>query len=155
VQGVATAAGCQLVAQCDLALASLEAKFATSGINLGLFCATPSVPLLRKVPAKAAMELLVTGDFWTAQQAVDRGLINHAVAADALDARVEQLIASILAKPKQALALGKDLVHRQHGMGLDAAYELAAHTMALNMAHACAADGVRGFVERKPSVAVK
>ena len=107
VHGIATAAGCQLVAQCDLAVASTDAKFAVSGVNLGLFCSTPSVPLLRNVPSKFAMEMLVTGDFISAQQAFERGLVNRAVPADQLDAEVEKLVASILAKPRAAIAMGK------------------------------------------------
>jgi enoyl-CoA hydratase/carnithine racemase len=152
VQGIATAAGCQLVAQCDLAVASTEAKFAVSGVNFGLFCSTPSVPLLRNVAPKHAMEMLVTGDFITAQQAVERGLVNRAVAPQQLDAEVEKLVASILDKPRQALALGKELFYRQREMGLEAAYQLAGQTMAVNMMDACAQEGVTAFTEkRKPS----
>jgi enoyl-CoA hydratase/carnithine racemase len=117
VQGIATAAGCQLVAQCDLAVASTEARFAVSGVNYGLFCATPSVPLLRNVPAKQAMEMLVTGEFISAEQAQASGLVNHAVAPDRVDAEIERLVASILAKPRLALAMGKDLFYRQREMG--------------------------------------
>src|SRR6478609_3895642 len=121
VQGIATAAGCQLVAQCDLAVASTDASFAVSGVNLGLFCSTPSVPLLRNVPAKEAMEMLVTGDFIDAAQAQARGLVNHAVAPDQLDAQVAKLVDSILAKPRTALAMGKELFYQQREMGLEAA----------------------------------
>lgn len=151
VQGLATAAGCQLVAQCDLAIASTDATFAVSGVNFGLFCATPSVPLLRNVPAKQAMEMLLTGDFITAQEAQGRGLVNRAVAPAQLDAEVDALVASLLAKPRQALAIGKDLFYRQREMGLEAAYQLAGQTMAANMMDACAQEGVRAFAEkRKP-----
>ena len=94
VHGIATAAGCQLVAQCDLAVASAEARFAVSGVNFGLFCATPSVPLLRNMGSKQAMEMLVTGDFISAQEAAERGLVNRAVAADQLDAEIERLAVS-------------------------------------------------------------
>src|SRR6476661_6023623 len=124
VHGIATAAGCQLVAQCDLAVASTEARFAVSGVNYGLFCATPSVPLLRNVPAKQAMEMLVTGDFISAREAQARGLVNRAVPASELDAEVEKLVASILAKPRTALAIGKELFYRQREMGSEAAYQL-------------------------------
>jgi enoyl-CoA hydratase/carnithine racemase len=148
VQGVATAAGCQLVAQCDLAYASEAARFATSGINLGLFCATPSVPLLRKMPLKSAMELLLTGDFWGAQEAAAQGLVNRVFAADALAAGVAQVVESVLRKPPEALALGKELAYAQAGLGIEAAYERAAHTMALNMAMPSAHAGVAGFVKR-------
>jgi enoyl-CoA hydratase/carnithine racemase len=152
VQGLATAAGCQLVAQCDLAVASTEASFAVSGVNYGLFCSTPSVPLLRNVPAKQAMEMLVTGDFISAAEAQARGLVNRAVAPEALDSEVEQLVASIVAKPRAALAIGKELFYRQREMGLAAAYQLAGQTMAANMMDACAQEGVTAFTQkRKPN----
>ena len=151
VHGVATAAGCQLVAQCDLAIAVAEAKFAVSGVSYGLFCSTPSVPLLRNVPAKQAMEMLVTGEFISAEEARDRGLVNDAVPADQLDARIEKLVASILAKPRVALAMGKELFYRQREMGIEAAYQLAAQTMAANMMDSCAQEGFTAFTEkRKP-----
>jgi enoyl-CoA hydratase/carnithine racemase len=151
VHGVATAAGCQLVAQCDLAIAVAEAKFAVSGVSYGLFCSTPSVPLLRNVPAKQAMEMLVTGEFIPADEAKDRGLVNDAVAADQLDARIEKLVASILAKPRVAIAMGKELFYRQREMGIEAAYQLAAQTMAANMMDSCAQEGFTAFTEkRKP-----
>lgn len=152
VQGLATAAGCQLVAQCDLAVASAEASFAVSGVNFGLFCSTPSVPLLRNVAPKQAMEMLVTGDFIDAAQALQRGLVNRVVPPERLDAEVESLVASILAKPRVALAMGKELFYRQQEMGLEAAYQLAAQTMAANMMDGCAQEGVRAFTEkRKPA----
>jgi len=152
VQGIATAAGCQLVAQCDLAVASTEASFAVSGVNYGLFCSTPSVPLLRNVPSKQAMEMLLTGDFISAQQAVERGLVNSAVAPDQVDAEVARLVDSILAKPREALHMGKEFFYRQRGMGIEAAYQLAAETMATNMMAACAQEGFAAFTEkRKPS----
>jgi enoyl-CoA hydratase/carnithine racemase len=152
VHGVATAAGCQLVAQCDLAVASAEARFAVSGVNYGLFCSTPSVPLLRNMPAKQAMEMLVTGEFISAAQALERGLINRAVPPDRLDAEVEKLVASILEKPRAAVALGKDLFYRQREMGIEAAYQLANHTMAVNMMNECALEGFTAFTEkRQPS----
>ncbi|MBC7604865.1 MAG: enoyl-CoA hydratase, partial [Ramlibacter sp.] len=138
VQGIATAAGCQLVAQCDLAVAVTEAKFAVSGVNYGLFCSTPSVPLLRNMAPKQAMEMLVTGDFISAQEAKERGLVNRVVAADQLDVEVEKLVESILAKPRIAIALGKELFYRQREMGIEAAYQLAGQTMAVNMMDATA-----------------
>lgn len=151
VHGIATAAGCQLVAQCDLAVASTDARFAVSGVNFGLFCSTPSVPLLRNVPTKFAMEMLVTGDFVSAQQALERGLVNRAVAPDELDAEVDMLVASILAKPRAAISMGKELFYRQREMGIAAAYQLANQTMAVNMMDACAQEGVTAFTEkRKP-----
>jgi enoyl-CoA hydratase/carnithine racemase len=152
VQGIATAAGCQLVAQCDLAVASTEARFAVSGVNYGLFCATPSVPLLRNVPAKQAMEMLVTGDFISAAQAQARGLVNHAVAPEQVDGEIARLVDSIVAKPRLALAMGKELFYRQREMGIEAAYQLAAQTMAANMMDGCALEGVTAFTEkRKPN----
>lgn len=151
VHGIATAAGCQMVAQCDLAVASTDAKFAVSGINVGLFCSTPSVPLVRNINAKQAMEMLVTGDFITAQEARERGLVNRVVAPEQLDAEVESLVASILAKPRAALAIGKELFYRQRELGIEAAYQLAGQTMAVNMMDACAQEGVAAFAEkRKP-----
>jgi enoyl-CoA hydratase/carnithine racemase len=152
VQGIATAAGCQLVAQCDLAVASTEARFAVSGVNYGLFCSTPSVPLLRNVPPKQAMEMLLTGEFISAQEAQARGLVNHAVAPGDVDACIGRLAASILAKPRVALAMGKELFYRQREMGIAAAYQLAAQTMAANMMDGCALEGVTAFTEkRKPN----
>jgi enoyl-CoA hydratase/carnithine racemase len=149
VQGVATAAGCQLVAQCDLAVASTEARFAVSGVNYGLFCSTPSVPLLRNVTTKHAMEMLVTGQFITAAQAFERGLINRAVPPEALDLEVEKLVTSILEKPRAALAIGKELFYRQREMGIEAAYQLANHTMAANMMNECALEGFTAFAEKR------
>ncbi len=149
VHGMATAAGCQLVAQCDLAVAAQEASFAVSGINFGLFCGTPSVPLLRNVPHKQAMEMLVTGDFITAQQALERGLVNRVVAADALDAEVGKLVDSILAKPRVAIAMGKELFYRQREMGTEAAYQLAGQTMAVNMMDESAQEGVTAFTQKR------
>jgi enoyl-CoA hydratase/carnithine racemase len=151
VQGLATAAGCQLVAQCDLAVASTDATFAVSGVNFGLFCSTPSVPLLRNVPAKQAMEMLVTGDFIDAHTAAQRGLVNRAVAPGELDPEVDKLVESILAKPRVALAMGKELFYRQREMGIEAAYQLAGQTMAANMVDTCALEGVTAFTQkRKP-----
>jgi enoyl-CoA hydratase/carnithine racemase len=149
VHGMATAAGCQLVAQCDLAVASSAASFAVSGVNFGLFCSTPSVPLLRNMAPKQAMEMLVTGDFITAQQALERGLVNRVCAPEELDAEVEKLVASILAKPRAAIAIGKELFYRQRELGIEAAYELASQTMAVNMMEGCAQEGVRAFTEKR------
>ncbi len=152
VQGMATAAGCQLVAQCDLAVSSPQARFATSGIHYGLFCSTPSVPLTRAIAPKQAMHMLVSGEFIDAPTALRYGLIN-AVAPDdsaaALDAEVEQLLLQILNKPRVALQMGKELVYRQQGLSLDAAYALAGQTMATNMMEASAQEGVAAFVEKR------
>ena len=151
VHGIATAAGCQLVAMCDLAIASSDAKFAVSGINVGLFCSTPGVALSRNVGRKQAFEMLVTGDFIDAETARERGLVNRVVPADQLDAEIDKLITSILSKPASALAMGKDLFYRQLETGIEAAYQLAGQTMACNMIDDAAQEGVQAFMEkRKP-----
>ena len=150
VQGMATAAGCQLVAMCDLAVAASDARFAVSGINLGLFCSTPSVALSRNLGRKDAFEMLVTGAFIDAQEARSRGLLNRVVAQDQLDAEVERLAASILAKPRVAVALGKSLFYRQLEKGIDAAYTDAAQTMACNMMDDAALEGVQAFIDKRP-----
>jgi enoyl-CoA hydratase/carnithine racemase len=150
VQGIATAAGCQLVAMCDLAVASSDARFAVSGVNLGLFCSTPSVALSRNLSRKAAFEMLVTGDFISAEQALQKGLVNRVAAPDALDSAVESLAASIVAKPRVAVALGKALFYRQLEVGTAAAYADAGHTMACNMMDASALEGVQAFIDKRP-----
>lgn len=149
VHGIATAAGCQLVAMCDLAVATSDAKFAVSGINVGLFCATPGVALSRNVGRKAAFEMLVTGDFIDATTARERGLVNRVVPSDQLDTEIEKLVTSILSKPASALALGKDLFYRQLESGIEAAYQLAGQTMACNMIDASAQEGVQAFMEKR------
>jgi enoyl-CoA hydratase/carnithine racemase len=150
VQGLATAAGCQLVAQCDLAVAADTARFAVSGVNLGLFCSTPSVALSRNVSRKQAFEMLATGDFISAAEAQARGLVNHAVPAEQLDATVAALAERIVAKPRVALALGKQLFYRQLEAGLGAAYTDAAQTMACNMMDEAALEGVQAFIDKRP-----
>ena len=150
VQGMATAAGCQLVAQCDLAVAASDARFAVSGINLGLFCSTPSVALSRNLGRKDAFEMLVTGAFIDAQEARSRGLVNRVVAQEQLDGEIERLVSSILAKPRVALALGKSLFYRQLERGIDAAYTDAAQTMACNMMDPDALEGVQAFIDKRP-----
>jgi len=149
VQGIATAAGCQLVAQCDLAVASSDARFAVSGVNLGLFCATPSVALSRNLTRKAAFEMLVTGDFINAQEAMAKGLVNRVVSSDALDAAVEEMVSKILSKPHVALAMGKELFYKQIETGIDGAYVLAANSMACNMMEDTALEGVQAFLEKR------
>jgi len=149
VQGIATAAGCQLVAMCDLAVAAREARFAVSGVNLGLFCATPSVALSRNLSRKAAFEMLVTGAFISAEQAQAKGLINRVVDADQLDAEVEALVASIVAKPRVALAMGKGLFYRQLETGIEEAYADAGETMACNMMDGSALEGVQAFIDKR------
>jgi enoyl-CoA hydratase/carnithine racemase len=149
VQGIATAAGCQLVAMCDLAVAADSARFAVSGVNLGLFCATPSVPLSRNLSRKAALEMLLTGDFIDAAEAKRQGLVNRVVPADALDAELAQLAASISAKPVEAVSAGKGLFYRQLEMGIEAAYQLAGQTMACNMMDDSALEGVQAFIDKR------
>ena len=150
VQGIATAAGCQLVAMCDLAVASRDARFAVSGVNLGLFCSTPSVALSRNLSRKAAFEMLVTGDFISAEQAREQGLVNRVVDAAELDAEVARLVERIAAKPRVALAMGKALFYRQLEGGIAAAYEDAARTMACNMMDESALEGVQAFIDKRP-----
>lgn len=150
VQGLATAAGCQLVAMCDLAVASADARFAVSGVNVGLFCATPGVALSRNVPRKAAFEMLVTGEFVSADQALALGLVNRVVPADSLDAEVETMIASIVAKPRVAVAMGKALFYRQIDVDIEHAYADAGATMACNMMDPSALEGVQAFIEKRP-----
>lgn len=151
VQGIATAAGCQLVGMCDLAVASTDAMFAVSGINVGLFCSTPAVALSRNVDRKRAFEMLVTGDFIDAATAKHRGLINRVAAAAELDGEIAKLTDAIVAKPAKVIALGKDLFYRQAEMGIEAAYQLAGQTMACNMIDDVAQEGVQAFIEkRKP-----
>lgn len=151
VHGLATAAGCQLVAMCDLAVASSEARFAVSGVNLGLFCSTPSVALSRNLSRKKAFEMLMTGDFIGAEEALREGLINRIAAPTELDQTVEQLCERIIAKPAIAIAMGKGLFYKQLEMGVAAAYQLAGQTMACNMIDAAAQEGIRAFIEkRKP-----
>jgi enoyl-CoA hydratase/carnithine racemase len=150
VHGIATAAGCQLVAMCDLAVAAEGARFAVSGVNLGLFCSTPSVALSRNLPRKAAFEMLVTGRFIDAQEALARGLVNRVVPAERLDEEVEALAASIVAKPRVALAMGKALFYRQLETGIESAYEDASRTMACNMMDESALEGVQAFIDKRP-----
>jgi enoyl-CoA hydratase/carnithine racemase len=150
VHGVATAAGCQLVAMCDLAVAVDTARFAVSGVNLGLFCSTPSVALARNVPRKTAFEMLVTGDFIDAATARERGLVNRVVAADRLDAEIDAMLGSILGKPRVAVALGKALFYRQVEAGIAAAYADAGRTMACNMMEPDTLEGVQAFLEKRP-----
>ncbi len=148
VHGVAAAAGCQLVAMCDLAVASNEARFAVSGINLGLFCATPSVALSRNVLQKPALEMLLTGDFIDAATARERGLVNRVVAMDALDAEIDSLAASIAAKSPAAIAAGKRLFYQQRELGIEAAYQAAGDVMACNAVMHETQAGIAKFAKR-------
>jgi enoyl-CoA hydratase/carnithine racemase len=151
VQGIATAAGCQLVAACDLAIAAEDARFATSGIDVGLFCSTPSVALARNVSRKRAFEMLITGGFIDAATAADYGLINRAVPAAALDDAVQELAGKILAKAPVAVRTGKEMFYRQIEMSLDEAYAYAGGVMACNMMAEDTREGVDAFIaKRKP-----
>ena len=150
VQGIATAAGCQLVAMCDLAVASSTAKFAVSGVNLGLFCSAPGVALSRNVLRKGAFEMLVTGEFISADEAKARGLINRAAEPEQLDGELEKLVAAIVAKPRIAVAMGKEFFYKQAELGIAAAYEAASQTMACNMMDDAALEGVQAFIEKRP-----
>lgn len=149
VQGIATAAGCQLVAMCDLAVAASTAKFAVSGVNLGLFCSAPGVALSRNVLRKVAFEMLVTGEFISAEEAKTRGLINRVVEPEQLDPEIEKLVATIIAKPRVVVAMGKEFFYRQIELGIVPAYEAAAQTMASNMMDEAALEGVQAFIDKR------
>ena len=149
VQGIATAAGCQLVSMCDLAVAADTARFAVSGIHYGLFCSTPSVGLSRNVARKRAMEMLLTGDFIDAATAVHEGLINHAVPVHELESAVLALCRKITEKPPVAVRMGKALFYQQLEMGIAAAYQLAGQTMACNMMDGDAQEGFQAFIDKR------
>lgn len=149
VQGLATAAGCQLVATCDLAVATESARFAVSGINVGLFCSTPAVALSRCVPPKAALEMLMTGEFISAQRAQELGLINYAVSEDQLDQTVQKLADSILAKSPVAVRAGKAMFYRQRSLAIEQAYDYAGQVMADNMMSNDACEGIDAFIQKR------
>ena len=150
VQGTATAAGCQLVASCDLAVASAEAKFGVSGINAGLFCSTPMVPLSRNVARKHAMEMLLTGDLISAPEAFRIGLVNRVVPAGSeLDAALA-LARKIAGKSSHVVKIGKEAFYRQLEMNLDDAYRYTADVMVENMMARDAKEGISAFVEKRP-----
>lgn len=149
VQGIATAAGCQLVATADLAVAGRSARFATSGINLGLFCSTPAVAVSRVVPRKQALSMLFTGDFMEAEEAARVGLVNQAVDDEALGDTVTGLAEKIAAKPPEVISAGKALFYRQAGENLATAYDDASETMACNMDTEAAREGVDAFLEKR------
>ena len=152
VHGIATAAGCQLVAACDLAVAADNARFATSGINVGLFCATPGVALSRNLSRKQALELLLTGEFIDAPTALRQGLVNRIAPLDQLDAAIGQLANSICNKSPLAIAMGKELFYQQLEMGLEKAYARASAVMACNMNSEDAREGIDAFIaKRKPT----
>ena len=149
VHGIATAAGCQLVSMCDLAVAADVARFATSGINVGLFCATPAVGLSRNLGRKQALEMLLTGYFIDAQAALRQGLVNRVVPLDMLDSAVDDLAGSIIAKSSVAIGMGKQMFYKQLEMGLDAAYQYASEVMACNMMTEDAVEGIDAFVGKR------
>jgi enoyl-CoA hydratase/carnithine racemase len=152
VHGIATAAGCQLVASCDLAVAAADARFATPGVNIGLFCSTPMVALSRNVGRKAAMEMLLTGDLIDAARAREIGLVNRVVPPDELDGAVAALAAQIAGKSALTLAIGKEAFYRQAELELDAAYAYAAEAMTRNMLARDAAEGIDAFLQRRAPV---
>lgn len=152
VHGVATAAGCQLVASCDLAVAADTARFATPGVNIGLFCSTPMVALTRVVPKKAAMEMLLTGELISAARARELGLVNRVVPEAELDAAVTDLAGKIAAKSSFTVAIGKEAFYRQAEMDLAGAYAFTAEVMTRNMMADDAAEGIDAFLAKRPPV---
>lgn len=150
VQGVAAAAGCQLVANCDLAVAAEDASFGVSGINLGLFCSTPSVALTRNLSRKRAFQMLMSGEYISARTAVDWGLLNASVPLESLDAAIENWCKTICAKPCVAVSTGKRLFYAQIEQPLSEAYELAGEAMACNMMAEDASEGIDAFFEKRP-----
>lgn len=152
VQGIATAAGCQLVAACDLAVASDDSKFATSGINVGLFCSTPAVAVSRNLPRKQAFEMLITGEFIDAHTALRQGLINRVAPADELESTLKSLIDAITAKSSVATATGKDMFYKQLDMDLADAYDYAGKVMTCNMMADDVTEGIDAFIEKRHPV---
>ena len=150
VQGIATAAGCQLVASCDLAIASAEARFATPGVNIGLFCSTPMVALSRNVPRKQAMEMLLTGEMIDAQEALRIGLVNRVVQPDRLETETMKLARLIADKPRHTVKIGKEAFYRQLELPLAEAYDYASEVMTANMLAAEAEEGIGAFIEKRP-----
>lgn len=152
VQGIATAAGCQLVATCDMAVAADTASFATSGIRVGLFCSTPAVAVSRNLPQKQAFEMLMTGEFMDAHTAMQYGLINYAVPGDQLDDKVNALAQAIVAKSPLAVKIGKAMFYKQLAMPIDKAYEFASCTMADNMMAHDASEGIDAFIQKREPI---
>jgi len=150
VQGAAAAAGCQLVAQCDLAVAADTAKFVTSGVTWGFFCSTPGVAIGRNLQRKHAMEMLLTGEPIGAARALEWGLVNRVAPADQLDAEVEKLARVIAAKPPATTAAGKRAFYLQMDMDLTRAYELAGEVISSSFAHAEGKAGMDAFIEKRP-----
>jgi enoyl-CoA hydratase/carnithine racemase len=149
VDGVATAAGCQLVAACDLAIATEDARFATPGVKIGLFCSTPMVPLSRAIGRKRALEMLLTGDFVDAATALDWGLVNEVVPSDQLDETVAELVEKIARSSPLTIAVGKDAFHSQIELDEHRAYDLTKTVMAMNATTADAQEGISAFLEKR------
>jgi enoyl-CoA hydratase/carnithine racemase len=149
VQGIATAAGCQLVASCDLAVASVDARFATPGVNIGLFCSTPMVALSRNVSRKHAMEMLLTGEMISAGRAREVGLVNRVAPAASLESETMQLAQLIASKPRATVKIGKDAFYRQREMPLSEAYGYASRVMTENMLNAESTEGICAFLEKR------
>jgi enoyl-CoA hydratase/carnithine racemase len=152
VHGIATAAGCQLVATCDLAIAADDARFATPGVNIGLFCSTPMVALSRNATPKQAMQMLLTGDAIDAQTALRFGLINELVAPSELKSRTAVLASQLASKSSSTLAIGKEAFYRQLGMPLDAAYEYTREVMVANLQTPDAQEGIGAFIDKRPAL---
>jgi enoyl-CoA hydratase/carnithine racemase len=152
VQGTATAAGCQLVASCDLAVAAEHASFATPGVNIGLFCSTPMVALSRNVPRKRAMEMLLLGEMLPARAAAEYGLVNRVVSAAKVMDEALAMARLIASKPPATLAIGKEAFYRQIEMPLAEAYDFASGVMVANMMHAEAKEGIGAFIDKRPPV---
>ena len=150
VQGIATAAGCQLVASCDLAVATTDAAFATPGVDIGLFCSTPMVALSRNIGRKAAMEMLLTGEIASAEEARDLGLVNRVVPAGDLEAQVDALAAVIASKSPKTLKIGKEAFYRQLEMPLADAYDYTARVMVENLLDRDAKEGIGAFIDKRP-----
>lgn len=149
VNGIATAAGCQLVANCDLAVAAEDARFAVSGINFGLFCSTPAVPLSRNLLRKRAMQMLLTGDFISASEAKDYGLVNEVVPLEELESATRALAEKITAKSAHSIRLGKEMFYKQLSMDLSDAYAYASERMACNMDSHDAREGIDAFIQKR------
>lgn len=152
VEGIATAAGCQLVAACDLAVASDNAKFATSGINVGLFCSTPAVAVSRNLSRKQAFEMLITGEFIDVHTALQQGLINRVASAEQLDETLQTLVDAITTKSSVALTTGKTMFYKQLNMELAEAYEYASEVMTCNMMANDVSEGIDAFIKKRPAV---
>ncbi|NBV59473.1 MAG: enoyl-CoA hydratase [Rhodobacteraceae bacterium] len=150
VHGIATAAGCQLVASCDMAVAADDTRFGVNGVNIGLFCSTPMVALSRNIAAKHAFEMLTTGTFITAQKAQSLGLINHAVPADHLAQTTTDMAQLVASKLGAAVKIGKEAFYAQSEMSIEAAYDYAGQVMVENMLYRDTAEGMEAFIEKRP-----